>query len=118
MGNSIARATRPLKDICHFQSSCRTESYSMNSKDQDRHSNASRGFRIEKTHRHSALDGILTLREACAFRFSSPKSTNMACDVEICTTGQEIAEILLASDDQHTIVAAIGNAPCTSGISV
>jgi hypothetical protein len=115
MGNTVIRLIRPLKKLLDCESSDRIENYNVNTNGEARDSNVSKGFRIELASQHSAAVGFSSLREACFFRCSSSESNDLSCDVNMCTNDQEIVDFLLASDDQHKIVATIGTAqPSTS----
>jgi hypothetical protein len=107
MGNSFVRVVQPFKTLFRMKTLDRIENYSVNANDDARHPFAFRGFRIEDA--HHVFGSVTFLREACFLRSFSPDGKDIVCDINMCISNQEMVQVLLASDDQHIIVAAIGS---------
>ena len=109
MGNALAHFPRRLRVLLHAPTSSRIECYDAEAENELRHSNSSSGFRIGSAGRHDALMHTRNLRGACSSNFSSSQKADPVCVVNICTSCQELADYVLASDVQYKSVALIGN---------
>jgi hypothetical protein len=87
----------------------RAQNYTADDKDVLRHHDSSTGFRVEEHCKHAALVHTRTLKKACCFSAHLSEKNDVVCEIKMIRTAPEMMDCLIASDDEHKLVAAIGN---------